>query len=845
MTGISIGQEVDSTGNNGLPLVILQTSNGGINWTRQYATGVMNMSPEAITLTSNNIGYIVGINYEQRSNTILKTTNGGMTWISKNLPFNIVPFGISFISDSIGSIVGNGGKIIRTTNGGNNWDSQTQGRTAWINKIFFTNESSGFVIDWGEGEESGSILKTTDGGVSWNKLNVIVNAPSGICFLNDNLGFVVGYGGEIIKTTNGGTSWITLPIGTSDWLMDVFFIDQNVGVAVGGWNGTILHTTNGGSNWTVTEIGLNILLSGVIFTDINTGYSVGYQIDSHGFQDGVVFKTTNAGVSWSKIFTVDDQFLEDVNFIDSSTGFIVGLGGIFKTTNAGRDWFKPIGVNADLLYGIKFLDNTIGIAVGNNGIVLHSTNRGDSWQEWPSPTTNTLTSVHSSKSNNNGKVVYVAGKNSTILCAAISPLNPKIWVGAVDSSWNNPDNWSPPGVPIPGDSVIIAPATIQPVFNQTQQQLTIASLTILSGATFTITDALARFVLLADMNIYGTLALRPPAQTTIVVGGNWNIQNNGGFLSSQSTVNFTGNGTFSKNFYNVQFDSISLMTSNGNTEIASNCYVFNKLNLRNSDTLFVSNNEPQALYGVGKIIRGTIRRAFQQNSTEPYQFESRKTYIQFDTVGTQPQFVSMTTYPDTNPTDFGTQWLQVPSYIDPVNNVVLAESVDEFSRWAIRPPRLLSKNGSEFVRRVYSVNQEGGQNYRAKLSFRYEQSEVPQGVDESTLRLFRLPDSAVSVSSSNNALPKEFALYQNYPNPFNPMTKIKFDLPGDAVVTLKIYNIVGEEVKTILNNALYNAGRKEVEFNSSALSSGIYFYRLVAKSGKENFSSVKKMVVVK
>lgn len=93
--------------------------------------------------------------------------------------------------------------------------------------------------------------------------------------------------------------------------------------------------------------------------------------------------------------------------------------------------------------------------------------------------------------------------------------------------------------------------------------------------------------------------------------------------------------------------------------------------------------------------------------------------------------------------------------------------------------------------------------------------------------------------------PVEFSLSQNYPNPFNPSTTIKFGLAADSKVSLKIYNTLGQEVMTILNNEL-KSGTHEVNFNASVLSSGVYFYEINAQGlNGTNFSSVKKMMLMK
>ncbi len=85
-----------------------------------------------------------------------------------------------------------------------------------------------------------------------------------------------------------------------------------------------------------------------------------------------------------------------------------------------------------------------------------------------------------------------------------------------------------------------------------------------------------------------------------------------------------------------------------------------------------------------------------------------------------------------------------------------------------------------------------------------------------------------------------FSLYQNYPNPFNPSTKIKFVIPKSSFVSLKVYDILGREVATLLNEEKH-PGSYEVEFDGSNLSSGIYFYRLQAR----DFSDTKKFILLK
>jgi len=98
----------------------------------------------------------------------------------------------------------------------------------------------------------------------------------------------------------------------------------------------------------------------------------------------------------------------------------------------------------------------------------------------------------------------------------------------------------------------------------------------------------------------------------------------------------------------------------------------------------------------------------------------------------------------------------------------------------------------------------------------------------------------VDVEENEAKLPTEYALNQNYPNPFNPSTVISYALPKQEMVTLSIYNILGEEVAELVNE-MQSAGNYKVNFDASKLSTGAYIYRLQAG----NFIQTKKMLLLK
>ena len=100
--------------------------------------------------------------------------------------------------------------------------------------------------------------------------------------------------------------------------------------------------------------------------------------------------------------------------------------------------------------------------------------------------------------------------------------------------------------------------------------------------------------------------------------------------------------------------------------------------------------------------------------------------------------------------------------------------------------------------------------------------------------------SLVSVESFSNEIPTDYSLDQNYPNPFNPTTTIKYSIPEKSNVILKIYDILGSKVETLINEEK-PAGTYELNWNAANLSSGVYLYRLQAGS----FVETKKMILMK
>jgi hypothetical protein len=98
-----------------------------------------------------------------------------------------------------------------------------------------------------------------------------------------------------------------------------------------------------------------------------------------------------------------------------------------------------------------------------------------------------------------------------------------------------------------------------------------------------------------------------------------------------------------------------------------------------------------------------------------------------------------------------------------------------------------------------------------------------------------------SVEDNPGTVPDEYSLSQNFPNPFNPSTKISFKLPSLSEVTLKVYNMLGEEVMTEIDAQAMSAGSYTVTIDASSLASGVYLYKLITPG----FTQARKMVLLK
>ena len=126
------------------------------------------------------------------------------------------------------------------------------------------------------------------------------------------------------------------------------------------------------------------------------------------------------------------------------------------------------------------------------------------------------------------------------------------------------------------------------------------------------------------------------------------------------------------------------------------------------------------------------------------------------------------------------------------------------------------------------------------LSIKFTDENTGWVVGENGAILKTTTGGTVFISHISAEIPEKYSLYQNYPNPFNPSTNIKFDIHKQGIASLKVFDLLGKEIETLVDENL-SVGTYEVTFNASSLPSGIYFY--VLKTG--DFVESKKMMLVK
>jgi len=672
-----------------------------------------------------------------------------------------------------------------------------------------------------------------------------VGSSCDIFFIDAQTGWTVYYAQGLYKTTDGGTSWVytqTLPMSP----IAVCFSSPLNGAATGGdcgGNCPIWTTGSGGAYWmscadmnhlsshmmSITYYNGNYWLCGSIqnnnypnptYTGIYEGCGTTYE-----YSTSFTLKRIRAGTS--NFYAVGDSGyvlrgsgsylnvgnysanLTGVSFHDANTGYVVGGSYMYKSTDNCASWTRiypltPAGTYND----VWFANADTGwvaclLSDGVTGAMLYTSNGGTNWVQ-----------QYSGLSGND--ICFVNSETGWVLCGS-SVL--KTTTGGI------------PGVPpIPGPS--------SPPNNSTGLPLAdTLSWSISTGATSyrlqVATDSLFSNLFLNDSTISGNSRYVTGLNGLTYYWWRVNAKNSGGTSSFSSPFKFRTIGApniptalFPANNATNQPTSLTFLWSKAYDQ--TNAPATNYWYELCTDTTIAAVVKDSTLTDTLRPVSGLLNnqnywwRVKAKNIAGWCTFSA---YSKFTTIVAPPPVPTLLRPPNGSGGNPHNPWL------------VWTNSAGATSyRVQIASDTIFSTLLADTTVSIDSVQVTLG--YNMTVYWRARASNV--GGNSAWTAIWYFSTGPVGILSNNIEIPKVFKLYGNYPNPFNPASKIKFDIPKTSNVKLIIYDVIGNEVVTLVNQAL-QPGTYEVEWDGSNYASGVYFYRIEAGS----FVSSKKMMLMK
>lgn len=264
--------------------------------------------------------------------------------------------------------------LLRTVDGGQTWQSLTTGLARQLESVSFVSPMEGWVVGY-----EGIILHTQDGGATWTKQESgTTNRLTRVFFLDRSTGWVtVARSETILKTTDGGATWLPYAIDENDDLLNVFFVDDRNGWALGN-KGAMVRSRDGGESWTAVDYGSERQMYGLYFTSVSRGYIGGHEIRS----------TRDGGETWAVDVPRDvlPKSINDLTFANEAFAWAVcDEGVIMHTSDAGQTWVREAeGLTRRALKGVAAAGTAHMWAVGTSGTIVHRI--GPEYAPTPTPT---------------------------------------------------------------------------------------------------------------------------------------------------------------------------------------------------------------------------------------------------------------------------------------------------------------------------------------------------------------------------------------------------------------------------------------------------------------------------
>ena len=304
------------------------------------------------------------------------------------------------------------------------------------------------------------------------------------------------------------------------------------------------------------------------------------------------------------------------------------------------------------------------------------------------------------------------------------------------------------------------------------------------------------------------------------------ISTNNGTTWTQTSLNNKAIFSLTTNANNIyagtnSFISVYISTNNGTT--------WNQTGLNNKTVVslaIIGNNILAGTEGSGIYLSSNNGTNWLNTASNPkfvYSLAPSESYI---FAGTRDSGVYYSA-------DYGISWNKTSLSGKSVNTIIVSGN-NIFAGTSIYGVYLSTNNGSSWI-----IKNQGFENGSPLIKTSLiANSYIFLGTNESVWR--RLYSETVGIINISSDIPTKYSLSQNFPNPFNPSTNIRYEITNNIFVILKVYDLLGNEIATLVNES-QKAGVYEVQFSNEQISSGIYFYRIQAG----NFSETKKMIYLK
>jgi photosystem II stability/assembly factor-like uncharacterized protein len=289
---------------------------------------------------------------------------------------------VYFLDSSRGWVVGGNGLLLVTEDGGRNWKASPRSVTDNFRDVHFFNSSTGLILVEkslhnlkSETEPRSYLLKTTDGGKNWTRIDFGLSSVERnpllirFVFAGQN-GWAFGEEGQIASTEDGGNSWRRLQSNTRSLLLSAYFHDNQRGWIAGAAS-TVIFTADGGKSWTQGRVPVsNLRINGLSFMDQSRGIAV--------CSAGTILSTTNGGKSWQPLLYKAEVDLFDVKYTGDRQVWVAGDGGtLLKSMDAGQSWQQEKSGTRHPIYRLFFTARDKGWAVGYGGTILHFASAAD------------------------------------------------------------------------------------------------------------------------------------------------------------------------------------------------------------------------------------------------------------------------------------------------------------------------------------------------------------------------------------------------------------------------------------------------------------------------------------